>query len=326
MPISNYRSAPVVMPKPNEKLASPQPHAKVAMRDVSSVKPAKKAARQADPFELAANGDVKKEPNYAINRMRLWQEFLKAAYDVRLDIDYTLPMSVNPAKIEESDDPKTRGEKEAVNAQANLENDKNPEIFLTKYMTDIFTVDGDRLSSVFKGDIKAETLIQDKKGLVCEYQYIRLHYEHEKNTFNITNLRGDLTSQRAKDDEIYANNTLCENSMAALILAQSAKAAGWTSVNFGNTTDPAKRYALQVACQYVGIDCSSEKVDLQALPDTFHHEKLENIIKHSINEFLPSMNQQIWVEKPSAKDTQSAGDLDSAFLGNINTPAPQPSL
>lgn len=94
-------------------------------------------------------------------------------------------------------------------------------------------------------------------------------------------------------------------------------------MNFGNTTDPAKRYALQVACQYVGIDCSSEKIDPKTLPDTVHHQRLEHILKNSIDEFLPSMDQMIWEdEKPSQVDID-IDDLDAGFAGHGHKSVPQ---
>jgi hypothetical protein len=279
-----------------------------------------------DNFELAQNEGVNKDHARLVKRMRLWQEFLAAAYGVKLKIDYRLPLFVEPEKIFADDNIDTLKAKNTVNLPANIENDRNPEIFLAKYMTDILALRGSDIYSLDNADTKPQDLIEQNSGLTCAYQNIILHYEPEKSTFKVTGLRGDLTSQRAKDDDNYVSKVLFENIKAAYILAQSAKAAGWTSVNFGSTTDIAKRYALQIACEAVGIDCSSEKVDLKSLPQTFHGEKLENIIKDSLEGFLPSMYRQIWPDEAPSQNEIDIDDLDSIFAKENKTSAPQPAF
>lgn len=216
-------SAPAIQPS----LILPR-EAAISATKVAAPTPTKKTTKQ-DHFELAANGDANADYARLVKRMRLWQEFLAAAYGVSLKIDYTLPLFVKPEKIEAGDKAQTIIEKNTINERASIANDKKPEVFLTKYMTDIFAVQGSNVYSVEDSDAKPSTFIQSGAVLNCAYQNLLLRYEHERKTFSVTGLRGDLSSQRAKDDEIFTNNSLFELTKAALILAQSAKAAGWTS-------------------------------------------------------------------------------------------------
>ncbi len=279
-----------------------------------------------DTFELAQNDGINKEFVERVKRMRLWQEFLAAAYGIKLSIDYTIPLFPQPEKISRQDTPEAIIEKNELNAKASLENDKYPEVFLTRYMTDISYENGQPPTSPANSDTDLSSVLKSKERLHCAYQHMCLHYKPENNSFTITGLRGDLLSQQAKDDEVYANKVLFENIKAALILAQSAKAAGWYSVNFGNTTDPAKRYALQIACEYAGLDCSSEKVDLTKLPQTCHEEKLSVMIKYSLQEFLPSMNDQIWPDEPTPKAENDDFDVDFEALEAMRTSNPAPHV
>lgn len=88
--------------------------------------------------------------------------------------------------------------------------------------------------------------------------------EKKTQTFSASNL---ITSPelmgKSEEDAVRAVDEMV---VAGFLLVQHAKAAGWTELNFGNTTDPVKRFILALACKNLGISYASERVSEKDLP------------------------------------------------------------
>lgn len=88
-----------------------------------------------------------------------------------------------------------------------------------------------------------------------------------------------------------AYKALQERAKIALILAYSAKAAGWKSVDFGDTSDPVDRLMLTYACDHVGLKykedvMNSPHVHVSPFPQT---NKVANDSKWDMEETILTM-------------------------------------
>lgn len=136
----------------------------------------------------------------------------------------------------------------------------------------------DLYPTVFLGKLITNTELRkrkDKHGkdtpvVVNHFEHIQVRYEEkpeEKRTLQTFTAANFITNHDlAKHDEINAKRALIEMIKSAYLLAEHAKANNWTEVNFGRTTDPVKRYILAQACKDLELNCSSERVEANALP------------------------------------------------------------
>jgi hypothetical protein len=190
-------------------------------------------------FELVRGN--KPDPKWDERRfwLHLWAEFLKAAKGPSLTLDFAQVVKA--------------GDEAAAN-------NENPTIFLMQTMTGIGLKD-ELLSSVdlLDTDRLKEQISLPEGTMVTLYDNISVVYERTETheSFVASGFIGSLDSKDAKAHKHYVDMVADEYMKAAIILAQNAKAAGWTQVNFGRTKDPAKIYALQVACASLGLECGT---------------------------------------------------------------------
>jgi hypothetical protein len=109
-----------------------------------------------------------------------------------------------------------------------------------------------------------EALKNHSKGIVAQIDHLEMTYyppaEDKSEYLEATGMRHNVMSQ----DSNEAGKALIEKAKSALNLAYAAKAKGWSKVTFGQTSDYMDRKMLILACEYVGIDYSNEKLDLSA--------------------------------------------------------------
>ncbi len=103
--------------------------------------------------------------------------------------------------------------------------------------------------------------------VISVHQGLMLHYSRQNETekIHVAGLEGNTKDKRFHEDESYFNKTLMEMIKAATLSVEEAQRCGWKTLTFGNTADPFKRYALKLACDRLGMDCSGENVDLSTL-------------------------------------------------------------
>ncbi|GEM_PF-2728165 len=207
---------------------------------------------------------------YKVSRMRLWQSYLLAMGHGGLFIDETIPLVYEGDRYgDESINEDPQAAKVIKEAQQKKRDDHahNPSVFLSKFMTDLHWLDKDGNAERIMEPEKIKVFPAGKR-LVCTYEPLMVEYKPDKETlkFSILGIEGDINHDLAKTSEGYVNNVLIENIKGAMLLVGNAKASGWEKINFGDTTDPLKRYALKIACDYLDVDCSDEIIDMDALP------------------------------------------------------------
>ena len=109
-------------------------------------------------------------------------------------------------------------------------------------------------------DTKEElvTTIYDRHFVVFYLPQAPGRHEH----ITCRHLEMDYTDK----NKVEAEQAVIERVKAAMILAHSAKALGWTKVNFGDTSDELSRYILKLVCKDIGLDASSEEVAESKIP------------------------------------------------------------
>lgn len=146
-----------------------------------------------------------------------------------------------------------------------------PSVFLTKLIT---------------GSQKATARFPDGRTVPAirnSFDHIHISYyetpsedgKHKIQTFSASNLMtsADLMGKSEED----AKRAVNEMVTAGFLMVMAAKAAGSTEINFGNTTDPVKRFILALACKNLGISYASEPVSEQQLPRGTELDQSEKI-------------------------------------------------
>jgi Fe-S cluster biogenesis protein NfuA len=179
-----------------------------------------------------------------IKNILTWQEYLKSL-GLTFEIDHSRPYAQFNF-IHEKDSPQNKAKK--------IESRKD-------YM----------LSGAFVAASMTDAIIIPENGtrrVEAKHHDIIIAFEKSETAekFVAKGLQGNLKSPAAQTEEAYLNNTLLETAKTAFLLVQNAKLAGFDPIMFGNTTDPCRRYALKLACDALGVDCSAEKIDMAALP------------------------------------------------------------
>jgi len=274
-------------------------------------------------FEISRKeGKNKKWRDYA-DRMRLWEEFLLATHQVKLDINYMIDMDAGK------------------NKQAN---DKDSNVFLTKLLTDIFEIKSD--SIVLPLDITTYQKSSPPNGKYkVSFNNIEIEF-HPKNagTFKAQGFKGDASNKALMGQKDYTDKVLLEKAKAAMILAHHAKLAGWTTVHFGDTKDPLDLHILQCACDSLGLKYDSEKIRPETLPQySFYGDKIDQAAKGVVNRYQEQIRRSInfaeaaapqKVTEPSTSPIQktSVNDLNPDEIDALLTqaargnPSPSPLL
>jgi len=270
-----------------------------------------KGVKPGDPFHATQSRNI-----------GIWERYMRAVglvYQIDHSIPYDLGITIHNDDSAAEQDKKRKKLKEHFN---------NSSVFLAKLMTGIYRLHPDGTEE----KIQSYPAPTDGKSIAiaCAYQDLRVHYATENGgAFRLTGLAGDIQSPLVKTDVKYLNRVLIENMRGALILAHNAKLAGWTTVNFGKTSDPCRRLALQIACEIVGLDCASEEVDLSALPqDTLHGKDIAQWARDVLSVFEESPMEYYGfagLEKPVQQVVLSDDDLNDGLLFDDEPPARTPT-
>jgi hypothetical protein len=161
------------------------------------------------------------------------------------------------------------------------------EHFIEGQITDISVFDKD--GKEFKiGDPKNPTLPKNPSRFVTHLEYMDLEYKAEESgeKIHVTGFQYDFFSENTEE----AYKAGLERAKAALNMAYTAQAMGWTKVDFGNTTDPVERQMLIKACQHVGLDYGEEKPSQSSVKGVqVTPVSIEN--SAAINEALDAINK-----------------------------------
>lgn len=126
----------------------------------------------------------------------------------------------------------------------------------------------DKNNQQYKIGDPINTPLENIARAVIHVEHIDIEYiPFQNNTaeaITATGLQYDFKSE----DQEESHKAGLEKAKAALNLAYTAKAMGWTKVNFGNTSDPVERQLLIKACQHVGLDFGEEKMWSSSQPET----------------------------------------------------------
>lgn len=125
----------------------------------------------------------------------------------------------------------------------------------------------------------------------------------ELDSFTIKNLKHDYMDT----DASVATYAFLEQAKAAMILVQTAKEAGWTKVDFGNTSDPLQRYMLQRACKIFALDCSSEHIN----PQDIQHNKVFDQTMVEIAEEQFKVICEVIYRAPTSKNETKTSTSDA---------------
>lgn len=151
-----------------------------------------------------------------------------------------------------------------------------------------------------------------KKSYAVYDNHFTIHYEaaNGKNTeaFTVNDLDMDYTSSNRVEAEL----AVLEKVKSAMLLVHTAKAAGWTKVNFMNTTDPVSRYALGLACKEYGLDIGEEKADVDAIPKIMFKDKtLADLTYGFFNEIKENPYKSVAEQKHKGKQQSPNNDNNS---------------
>ncbi len=124
--------------------------------------------------------------------------------------------------------------------------------FLTKLITDVSIMPVKEINEEF---ILA---IYENHFEVTYFPAAENRYE----CFTVAGLNLDYLDQ----NKTQAEQAVLEKVKCAMILAHSAKVAGWQNVHFGFTADPLSRYILKMVCTEMGLNSDSEKIDESLIP------------------------------------------------------------
>lgn len=188
--------------------------------------------------ELDGADEFLSSPNTAwatrVKNLLLYRQLMEELYGLKANFDWAVKFS-DPA------------------------NDWNASVYLSKLIDDVelFDQEGKKMDVLPDDHQSIKTIAMIYQG------HYRVHFmpatEHNKNAAFLVK---DFIYDYASSNEKEAEWAIVERAKSALLLAQNAKALGWTSVNFYGTKTPLERYCLQKACEKVGLDCTSEVVDL----------------------------------------------------------------
>ncbi|HEU4838963.1 MAG TPA: hypothetical protein VFS88_06090 [Micavibrio sp.] len=160
-----------------------------------------------------------------------------------------------------------------------------PSVFLTKLIT------GSQMATAHFPDGKTVPAI------VNSFDHIRISYyeadtgdeKRKVQTFSASNLMTSADLMGKSEDD--AKRAIYEMVAAGFLLVQHAKAAGWNEINFGNTTDPVKRFILALACKNLNISYASERVSERDLPPGTELDQSEKLtislqIRAAVNDIM----------------------------------------
>ena len=187
------------------------------------------------------------------------------------------------------------------------DNDLKPSVFLGKLI--------DKVEIVKSKDESRQDIV------VTQYEHVRIGYQETKTgdqktaAFMATNFINDHDLKGK--DEVDAKRAIIEIVKTALIMAENAKAAGWTEVNFGRTTDPIKRYAMVQACKHVGLVCSSEIVNANDLPT-------DNVLGRKIDLHIAAYADRISEKIFTPMEKQGTPHVQTPGQNAQKDPQPQP--
>lgn len=119
--------------------------------------------------------------------------------------------------------------------------------FLTRLITDVSKPDAPQTYAIY--DNHFTVLYSEKTG--------------DKSAVFYTD---DLQIDYLKEDGTIEEQGVIEKVKSAMLLAHTAKAAGWTNVNFQDTKDPLSRYILKMVCNDFGLKSDKEEIDESAIP------------------------------------------------------------
>lgn len=165
-----------------------------------------------------------------------------------------------------------------------------------------------KITSLNKADLPAKP-----KRVVIRIDHMDLEYIPADNTDNerilITGQQYNLYSS----DEIECYYASREKAKAALNLAYTAKAMGWTQIDFGQTSDPIDRLFLMKACQHVGLDYDGEKLTSSIVPGA-------TIIKPVFTNSVAIMNAKQGVDKRGSKADPALIVVNEGFKAFFQSP------
>jgi hypothetical protein len=174
-------------------------------------------------------------------------------------------------------------------------NDNDSICFLTKLISKVSEINDAQFSVIYDDHFTIEYI--PPKGNYSE-------------ALIVTDLDMDYLSKNAVDAQL----AVMEKVKSAMLLAHSAKAAGWTKVNFQDTTDPLSRYLLAIACKDIGIDTSSEKVDIEAIPDIMIKEdKLVDLAYSYFNQIKENPFMSVAERKHAGKNNANNDNDDNSL-------------
>lgn len=152
----------------------------------------------------------------------------------------------------------------------------------------------------------------DPKVFAVYDEHFTVFYEpaadKKPESFLVRDLDLDYLTGSSVDMEI----AVLEKVKCALLLAHSAKAAGWTKVNFMDTTDPLSRYVLALACKECGLDIGEEKnkIDMAPIENLMiGKEKLIDVAYTHLNNIM--LNPRTSVATPKHRGKNDAADNDN---------------
>ncbi|PZO86736.1 MAG: hypothetical protein DI626_05715 [Micavibrio aeruginosavorus] len=196
-------------------------------------------------------------------------------------------------------------------------------------------------SSAFLGAHMKSITVHEKarpadiiRPVSCDYHGLHVHFtnSNEQEKFYISGMQGDSTSPRVKTEEKYINNLLLETTKAAYILVHNAKLSGWDTIDFGETSDPIRIMALEVACQKIGVSFIAK--DKPPLPETYHGENLHaamiNVLENFENRPTKSPRFSFDEDLTAAPKTNKASAVaetmdDDDLLAGFVPPASAPA-
>ncbi len=248
-----------------------------------------------ETFEIARRDGVNKKWHGQQDILSFWEIILKHLQGMNVQFDYTAlidPTGNIERKIELVDDLDENG-KQKFDKDKNVIKKEEIIVVGNPHVRDPSTYFTTTISGIFEKHSGGYHPVQQPKSIseidleglrtkkfAAQFNNFFVEYNPDEQKFSAHGLIGRFDAPETKE-QAYTDAALREVMTAAVTMALSAKAAGWTKVDFGNTTDPVKKIALWRACQEIGLDCTAAKVNKTVtgrLPtNTFYKELLDPI-------------------------------------------------
>ncbi len=176
------------------------------------------------------------------------------------------------------------------------QNNINPFIYILKSIT---------LGSTFKKVTGNNDNDAEVTRVSAPYGHLNVVYENEtksqKSRFYIEGLK---LSNKIVPLTKESDNALAETIKSAFLLANTAKAAGWTEINFGKTKDPLKIAALKAACDKVGLKISPSQ-EIPNLKSEIYSDKFKVMFEKAVNHISKNPLYSVILDEPKAENDQT---------------------